>query len=96
MEESLPMLTTRRTDQSPVNHRDHLPKSPRVPMEFLSRSWSASALEVSKALSQYQPAPLPPSSCMANSKSSNSSSSCTTTATTTTPSIPENIAGEAE
>ncbi|KAM1057887.1 hypothetical protein COP1_031197 [Malus domestica] len=95
MEESLPMLTTRRTDQSPVNHRDHLPKSPRVPMEFLSRSWSASALEVSKALSQYHPTPLPPS-CMANSKSSNSSSSCTTTATTTTPSIPENIAGEAE
>ncbi|KAM1808484.1 hypothetical protein ACFX11_031362 [Malus domestica] len=92
MEESLPMLTTRRTDQSPVNHRDHLPKSPRVPMEFLSRSWSASALEVSKALSQYHPAPLPPSSCMANSKSSNSSSSCTTA----TPSNPENIAGEAE
>ncbi|KAM0998159.1 hypothetical protein EV2_008224 [Malus domestica] len=98
MEETLPMLTTRRTDQSPVNHRDHLPKSPRVPMEFLSRSWSASALEVSKALSQSHPPPLPPPppSCMANSKSSNSSSSCTTTATTTTPSIPEDIAGEAE
>ncbi|KAB2616134.1 hypothetical protein D8674_022722 [Pyrus ussuriensis x Pyrus communis] len=91
MEETLPMLTTRRTDQSPVNHRDHLPKSPRVPMEFLSRSWSASALEVSKALSQSHPPPLPPS-CMANSKSSNNSSSCTTT----TPSIPEDIAEKAE
>ncbi|KAM1475116.1 hypothetical protein ACFX2I_031052 [Malus domestica] len=96
MEESLPMLTTRRTDQSPVNHCDHLPKSPRVPMEFLSRSWSASALEVSKAQSQsHPPLPLAPS-CMANSESSNSSSSCTTTATTTTPSIPEDIAEKAE
>ncbi|KAK7277615.1 hypothetical protein RJT34_22630 [Clitoria ternatea] len=36
----------------------HLPESPRVPMEFLSRSWSASALEVSKALAN-QPSPPP-------------------------------------
>ncbi|PIN02747.1 hypothetical protein CDL12_24734 [Handroanthus impetiginosus] len=32
------------------NGEIHLPESPRGPMEFLSRSWSASALQVSKAL----------------------------------------------
>lgn len=87
MEETLPMLSSRRPEQTPVR-LDNLPKSPRVPMEFLSRSWSASALEVSKALSQAPP--LPP--CM-NSKSTLSSSSCTPT---TTASIPEDVAGESE
>lgn len=44
-------------------HRTPLPESPRVPMEFLSRSWSASALEVTKAIAPAHSQP-PFSSCM--------------------------------
>ncbi|CAK7346535.1 unnamed protein product [Dovyalis caffra] len=64
--EEIPLINLRRPDYSPVCSNIPLPESPKLPMEFLSRSWSVSALEVSKSLS-----------CMASNKSA-SSSTCTT------------------
>ena len=64
--EEIPLINLRRPDYSPLCSNIPLPESPRLPMEFLSRSWSVSALEVSKSLS-----------CMASNKSA-SNSSCTT------------------
>ncbi|KAI3449678.1 hypothetical protein Pfo_006343 [Paulownia fortunei] len=64
------------------NGEIQLPESPRGPMEFLSRSWSASALQVSKALT-------PPNLSFMLPKASavNVSNAAT---------IPENTAGEEE
>ncbi|KAL9395802.1 hypothetical protein Peur_010055 [Populus x canadensis] len=63
--EEISLLNLRRPAYSPVCSNIPLPESPKLPMEFLSRSWSVSALEVSKSLS-----------CMASNKSA-SSSTCT-------------------
>ncbi|KAL6500519.1 hypothetical protein OROHE_025885 [Orobanche hederae] len=72
-------------EKSP-NGEINLPESPRGPMEFLSRSWSASALQVSKALT---PANL-------TSLILPKSSAVNVVHNATTATIPENTAGEKE
>lgn len=68
----------------------NLPESPKAPMEFLSRSWSASALQVCKALtsssSSSSPSLLLTKPTIPNNNTNSSSSSSTVVVT-----IPENI-----
>ena len=75
-----PVVQQWRPEPVPVPFRP--PEKSREPMEFLSRSWSVSALEVSRALA-------PPSSQAAASHQMSGSSSCNVV-------IQEDVAGELE
>ncbi|KAK4357412.1 hypothetical protein RND71_023022 [Anisodus tanguticus] len=65
----------------------NLPESPKAPMEFLSRSWSSSSLQVCKALTNSSPSLLPKTT-IANNNNTNSSTVVVT--------IPENMVSTEE
>lgn len=70
----------------------NLPESPKAPMEFLSRSWSASALQVCKALtSSSSPSLLLTKPTIPNNNNNNTNSSSSSSSSTVVVTIPENI-----
>ncbi|KAK4355500.1 hypothetical protein RND71_024471 [Anisodus tanguticus] len=75
------------SDKNLVN----LPESPKAPTEFLSRSWSASALQVCNALTNSSSPSLLPKATIANNNNTNSSTSSTVVVT-----IPENMVSAEE